>query len=57
VGAGLDKAIMHKVADATVRSLLARVVGLLARPQQPPGAVHETDLTQPATSPAAPGEP
>jgi hypothetical protein len=41
LGAGLDKAVFHKVADATVRSLLARVAEALIRPQEPAGAVQE----------------
>ena len=35
LGAGLDKAVFHRVADATVRSLLARVAGALIRAQEP----------------------
>ena len=31
LGAGLDRAVFHRVADATVRSLLARVADVLAR--------------------------
>ena len=42
VGAGLDKAILHRVADATVRSLLAR--------SQEPGPA-------PSREPASPGPP
>jgi hypothetical protein len=38
LGAGLDRAVFHRVADATVQSLLARVAGVLARPQAPAGA-------------------
>jgi len=36
LGAGLDRAVLHKVADATVRSLLARVADVLARPRSRP---------------------
>jgi hypothetical protein len=36
VDAGLDKAIFHKVAQATVRSLLARVADALSRPPARP---------------------
>jgi hypothetical protein len=39
LGAGLDKTIFHKVAQATVRSLLARVADALTRPQSPASAV------------------
>jgi len=35
VGAALDRAILHKVADATIRSLLTRVADALAGPQDP----------------------
>ena len=35
LGAGLDRAVLHRVADATVRSLLARVADVLARTQDP----------------------
>src|SRR5271165_2109445 len=45
LGEGLDRAVLHKVADATVRSLLARVADVLARPQEPAGAVQGTDMT------------
>ena len=48
LGAGLDKAIFHQVADATVRSLLARVADTMVRPQEPAGAVRETGAGQPA---------
>jgi hypothetical protein len=39
VGAGLDKAIFHKVAQATVRSLLARVADALSRTLGPASAL------------------
>ncbi len=45
LGAGLDKAVFYRVADATVRSLLARVADVLARSQEPPGAVQGTGMT------------
>ena len=32
LGAGLDRAVFHKVADATARSLLARVADVLGPP-------------------------
>ena len=47
LGAGLDRAIFHKVADATVRSLLARVADVLARLPDPAGAVQGTGMTGP----------
>jgi hypothetical protein len=52
LGAGLDRAVFHRVADATVRSLLARVADVLARPQEPTSAVQRTDMTG---LPRAPG--
>jgi hypothetical protein len=42
LGAGLDRAVFHRVADATARSLLARVADVLARPQGPAVTVQET---------------
>jgi hypothetical protein len=42
LGAGLDRAVFHRVADATARSLLARVADVLARPRDPAAAVQET---------------
>ena len=47
VGTGLDKAIFHNVAQATIGSLLTRVADLLGRPQGPPGAAPETGMTHP----------
>ena len=44
LGAGLDKAVFHRVADATVQSLLARVADVLARPQDPAAAVQATGI-------------
>ena len=57
LGAGLDMAVLHRVADATVRSLLARVADVLARPPEPPGAVQRTDITGAAARRAAPKMP
>ena len=45
LGAGLDRAVFHKVADATVRSLLARVADVLARPPEPADTVQGTGRT------------
>ena len=45
LGADLDRAVFHKVADATVRSLLARVADVLGPPPEPAGAVQGTDRT------------
>ena len=57
VGAGLDKAVFHRVADATVRSLLARVADTLASPRDLPGAVQDIEMTRPAARPPASEEP
>ena len=53
LGAGLDRAVFHKVADATVQSLLARVADVLARPPEPTSAVQRTDMTGAAARRAA----
>jgi len=53
LGAGLDRAVFHKVADATVRSLLARVADVLGPPPEPAGAVQGTDRTGAAARRAA----
>jgi hypothetical protein len=57
VGAGLDRAIFHKVAQATARSLLARVADALTRPAGPPGSGQETGMPPPAPRVAAPDVP
>jgi hypothetical protein len=41
LGAGLDRAVFHRVADATARSLLARIADVLARPRGPAVTVQE----------------
>ena len=56
VGAGLDRAIFHQVAQATIRSLLARVADTLTRPPGPPGSVQETGMAPPVPRLAAPGQ-
>ena len=53
LGAGLDRAVFHKVADATARSLLARVADVLGSPPEPAGAVQGTDMTGAAARRAA----
>ena len=45
LGAGPDRAVFHKVADATVWSLLARVADVLGPPPEPTGTVPGTDRT------------
>ena len=57
LGAGLDRAVFHRVADATVRSLLARVADVLARPQDPAATVPRTGTGRGAAARAAPGPP
>lgn len=56
VGTGLDKAIFHKAAQATVHSLLARVADALTRPPDPRGG-QETAMTPPTPRLAAPDQP
>jgi hypothetical protein len=56
LGAGLDKAIFHRVASATIRSFLSRAAAALTHPQ---AAVQDGPLispAQPAPHPAAPDE-
>ncbi len=55
LGTGLDRAVFHRVADATVRSLLAHVADVLARPQDPAATVQETGTEGNAARQAAPG--
>jgi hypothetical protein len=43
LGAGLDRAVMHRVASATVRALLHRVAGALAEPG--PGPIRHQEGT------------
>ena len=56
VGAGLDRAVSHKVADATARSLLARMADVLAR-SAGPAAVQGTGTTGDGARRAAPKGP
>ena len=53
LGAGLDRAVFHKVAHATVRSLLARVADVLGPPPEPAGTVQGTGRTGAAAGRAA----
>jgi hypothetical protein len=55
LGTGLDRAILHKAAGATVRSLLTRVADALARPREQAG--RETGMTQPAARRGTPQMP
>ncbi len=58
LGADLDKAVFHRVADATVQSLLARLADVLARPQDPAATVQETGTEEkPAQKRAPPAGP
>ena len=45
---GPDRAVVHEVADVTVRSLLARVADVLTRPPESAGAVQRTGITRAA---------
>ncbi len=45
LSAGLDPVVYHKVADATVRSLLARVADVLGPPPEPAGTVQGAGRT------------
>jgi hypothetical protein len=57
-GAGLGKAVFHKVAQATARSLLAGVADALIRPPGPSGGGQESGMTSPAPPRlVAPGQP
>jgi hypothetical protein len=49
LGASLDQALLHRVADATVRSLLARVADALTGTRDSTGTVQESD---PGVAPA-----
>jgi hypothetical protein len=54
LGAGLDRAILHRVATATIRSLLSRVADALAHPEGAAGTVRGAWASQPARRLAAP---
>jgi len=45
LGAGLDRAVFSQGGRRDGRSLLPRVADVLARPQEPAGAVQGTDMT------------
>ena len=45
LGAGPDRAVLHKAAGATVRSLLARVADVLGLPPEPAGTAQGTGRT------------
>ena len=57
LGAGLDRAVVHEVADVMVQSLLARVADVLTRPPEPAGALPRTGMTRAAARRAAPDMP
>ena len=44
LGAGLDRAVLHRVADATARSLLVRVADVLTHPQDPAARARSLSL-------------
>jgi hypothetical protein len=50
IGAALDRALLHRVAAATVRSLLSRIAGAIADPApEPPGLAHVVHFGKPTT--------
>jgi hypothetical protein len=53
LGAGLDKAILHRVATATIRSLLSRVADALADREGAADGAPATKTAQPHAAPAA----
>ncbi len=55
VGAGLDKAILHRVATATIRSLLSRVTDALADPEAAAEGAPAARTAKPHAAPAASG--
>jgi hypothetical protein len=57
LGAGLDRAAFHRVADATARSLLARVADALTRPQNLAATMPGTGTGRGGARRAAPGTP
>jgi hypothetical protein len=54
LGAGLDKAIMHRVAAATIRVLLADVAGALTTPAPTANDIRAVPRPGPATASAEP---
>ena len=57
LGAGLDKAVFHRVADATVQSLLTRVADVLAHPRDLDATVPGTGIGGSAARRTAPETP
>lgn len=57
LGADLDKAVLHRVTDATARSLLARAADVLACPQYPADTVQGTGTGESAARRTAPERP
>ena len=57
LGTGPDRAVFHRVADATARSLLARVADALTRPQNLAVTVPETGTGRGGADRTAPGTP
>ena len=53
VGAGLDRAIMRKVATATTRSFVTRIADAIARPADATGTERGPALARPAWQPPA----
>jgi hypothetical protein len=53
LGAGLDKVILHRIAEATIRSFLNRIADALGCSQAAPDSVRAAAQPQPARSQAA----
>jgi hypothetical protein len=53
-GVGLDKAILHRVAAATIRALLTDVASALTTPATAAGHTGTAPMPDPATGSAAP---
>jgi hypothetical protein len=53
LGAALDRAILHRVATATARSLLSRVAAALADPEGAVDGVPAAEMAAPHAAPAA----
>ena len=56
LGAGLDRAIMHRVAQATIRAFTHHIGSAIAHPAAAPAAGHTPKLPEPAPLPE-PGTP
>ena len=57
LNAGLDRAVFHRAAGATIRSLLARLADVLARTQDPAATGQAPGTAESAARPTAPETP